>query len=51
MQQTLTERREEEHVSKIKTEDNLLQRITTRHAKTRVQEEWIEETETESPGF
>jgi len=47
-QQTLTERREEERVSRVEFEDNLLQRIRTRHTKTKVREELIEETATES---
>lgn len=49
-QQTLTERREEERVSRLEVEDNLLQRIRTRHTTTKTREERIEETATESPG-
>ena len=47
-QQTLTERREEERVSRVDLEDNLLQRVTTRHTKIKMREESIEETATES---
>ncbi len=48
-QQTLTQRREEERISKIELEDNLLQRIRTHYTKTKIREEWVEETITESP--
>lgn len=48
-QQIVTQRREEEHVSKVEIQDNLLQRMKIHHTTTRIREEWIEETAMESP--
>jgi hypothetical protein len=48
MQQTVTERREEERVLKVESEDNLLDRVETRSVITRTREEVVEETASES---
>lgn len=47
-QQTVTERREEERVSRFESEDNLLDRVETRSIIKRTREEVIEETASKS---